>query len=103
MLAPLSTPTDREAPAAAPAISVRGLVKTFGGARALDGISLALPAGELTALIGANGSGKSTLLKILFGIADADAGEVRALGLDPRRDREKLRAVTGYVGQDVAL
>lgn len=103
MLAPSSTPTEPADPAKAPAISVAGLVKTFGGARALDGIGLALPPGELVALIGSNGSGKSTLLKILFGIGNADAGEARVLGLDPRRDREKLRAQTGYVGQDVAL
>jgi ABC-type multidrug transport system ATPase subunit len=87
-----------------PAVRAEGLVKTFGaGVRALDGIELSIPSGELVALVGPNGSGKSTLLGILYGVIAADAGEARVLGLDPRRDRASLRAQAGYGGQETAL
>jgi ABC-type multidrug transport system ATPase subunit len=79
-------------------------VKTFGAeVRALDGITLSIPSGELVALVGPNGSGKSTLFKILYGITVPDAGHARVLGLDPRRDRVSLRAQIGYAEQETAL
>ncbi len=79
-------------------------MKDFGaGVRALDGISLSIPSGELVALVGPNGSGKSTLFKILYGVTAADAGDARVLGLDPRRDRANLRAQIGYAEQETAL
>jgi ABC-2 type transport system ATP-binding protein len=80
------------------------LEKRFGGdVHALRRIDLSLPAGELIALIGANGSGKSTLMKVLAGMLDPDAGAARVFGLDPRRQRTKLRSRVGYVGQDADL
>jgi ABC-2 type transport system ATP-binding protein len=104
MLAPSSTPTEARPSIAVPAVRVEGLVKTFSaGVRALDGITLCIPAGELVALVGPNGSGKSTLLEILYGITAADAGDACVLGLDPRRDYESLRAQVGYAGQETAL
>jgi ABC-2 type transport system ATP-binding protein len=97
MQAPSSTPTDL-------AVRAQGLGKTFpGGVRALDGVSVDVPRGELVAVIGANGSGKSTLLKALFGIVAADEGSVKVLGLDPRRNARRLRSRAGYGGQDAAL
>ncbi|HEX2077924.1 MAG TPA: ABC transporter ATP-binding protein [Longimicrobium sp.] len=96
MPAPSSTPTDA-------AVRAAGLVKAFGGVRALDGIDLTIPAGALVGVIGANGSGKSTLLRILAGITGGDAGTVEVLGRHPRRDRAALRPRTAYVGQDAAL
>ncbi|HEU0053377.1 MAG TPA: ABC transporter ATP-binding protein, partial [Longimicrobium sp.] len=74
-----------------------------GGVRALDGVTLAVPAGALLALVGANGSGKSTLLKLLAGIVAPDAGTIAVLGRDPRRERKALRPRLGYAGQEVAL
>ena len=86
------------------AVHTEGLVKDFGAeVRALDGINLSIPSGELVGLVGSNGSGKSTLLKVLYGITAAEAGDVRVLGLDPRRDRANLRAQLGYAGQETAL
>jgi ABC-2 type transport system ATP-binding protein len=74
-----------------------------GGVLALDAVSFTAGAGELVALVGANGSGKSTLLKLLFGIVRADAGSAEVMGMDPRRDRTRLRAAAGYAGQEAAL
>lgn len=59
-----------------PALSLRGIVKTFPGVRALDGVQLDLYPGQVTALIGENGAGKSTIVKILTGIYQADEGQI---------------------------
>jgi ribose transport system ATP-binding protein len=61
---------------AAPAIRLTGLTKTFGGHRALDDVSLEIPAGTVHGLLGENGSGKSTLIKVLTGVYEPDAGAV---------------------------
>lgn len=58
-------------------LSVRGLSKSFGGARVLKDVDLDIGPGEFVALMGPNGAGKSTLIKILDGLYGADAGEVR--------------------------
>ncbi len=58
----------------------RGLVCTLGGRRVVDGVSLALRAGEWAALVGPNGAGKSTLLQLLAGLRAAEAGELRLQG-----------------------
>ena len=62
------------------AISVSGLVKTFGATRALDGLELAVASGEVHGFLGPNGSGKTTTIRILLGLLRADAGEARLLG-----------------------
>jgi len=54
------------------AISVSALVKTFGDTRALDGLELSVPAGEVHGLLGPNGSGKSTTIRILLGLLRRD-------------------------------
>src|SRR3954470_7633098 len=64
------------APSAPAALSARGVVKSFGGRRILDGSDLELPARARVGLIGANGSGKSTLLRLLAGSDEPDAGAV---------------------------
>ena len=65
---------------AAPRLELDGVVKAFPGARALDGVSLSVAAGEAHALLGENGAGKSTLLSILSGVQRADAGAIRIDG-----------------------
>jgi simple sugar transport system ATP-binding protein len=57
-------------------VRCEGLVKWFGGVRALDGVSLEVRPGEVVALCGDNGAGKSTLVKILSGIHQPDGGEI---------------------------
>ncbi len=60
----------------------RGLVKGFGGVRALDGVDLEVAEGSISAVIGPNGSGKTTLLNVLSGAYRADAGSIMFAGAD---------------------
>src|SRR5213076_880157 len=63
-----------------PVLEVRGLAKTFGGIRAVDGVSFEVREGEILGLIGPNGSGKSTLFNCILGQLAPSAGEVRIDG-----------------------
>jgi ABC-2 type transport system ATP-binding protein len=85
------------------AISVSGLVKTFGRTRALDGLDLTVRTGEVHGFLGPNGAGKSTTIRVLLGLLRADAGEVSLLGGDPWRDVASLHSRLAYVPGDVTL
>jgi ABC-2 type transport system ATP-binding protein len=85
------------------AISVSGLVKTFGATRALDGLDLTVSTGEVHGFLGPNGSGKTTTIRVLLGLLRADAGEVRLLGGDPWHDAVELHRRLAYVPGDVTL
>ncbi len=85
------------------AVSIRGLVKTFGTTVALDGLDLQVRTGEVHGFLGPNGSGKSTTLRILLGLLRADSGEVRLLGGDPWREAATLHRRLAYVPGEVAL
>jgi ABC-2 type transport system ATP-binding protein len=88
-----------------PAVSVRGLVRSYGSVRAVDGVSFEVDAGEVFALLGPNGAGKTTTIEILEGFRERDAGEVRVLGIDPgdRRSGRRLRSQLGVVLQELAV
>ena len=86
-----------------PAIDVTGLVKAFGGFRALDGLDLEVAAGEVHGFLGPNGAGKSTTIRVLLGLLRADAGDARMLGGDPWRDAVALHRRLAYVPGDVNL
>ena len=87
----------------APVFDIRGLVKTFGSTRALDGLDLTVEKGEVHGFLGPNGAGKTTTLRVLLGSVRADAGSATVLGLDPWRDIPTLHAKLAYVPGDVAL
>jgi ABC-2 type transport system ATP-binding protein len=87
----------------ATAISISGLVKTFGPTRALDGLELEVRTGEVHGFLGPNGAGKTTTLRVLLGLLRADAGRAELLGGDPWRDAVALHRRLAYVPGDVAL
>src|SRR6266404_4222992 len=67
-------------PSQAPLVRVEGITKSFGGVRALRGVSLEVRPGEVHALLGENGAGKSTLIKILSGVHAHDGGSIEIAG-----------------------
>ena len=82
------------------AIEAADLVKTYpGDVRALDGLSLSVPAGTIFALLGPNGAGKSTTVRILTTLSRADAGTARVAGHDVVSRAGAVRHVIGCVGQ----
>jgi ABC-2 type transport system ATP-binding protein len=87
----------------ATAISISGLVKTFGPTRALDGLDLEVRTGEVHGFLGPNGAGKTTTIRILLGLLRADAGTARLLGGDPWTDAVVLHRRLAYVPGDVTL
>jgi ABC-2 type transport system ATP-binding protein len=87
----------------ADAISISGLVKTFGTTKALDGLDLTVTTGEVHGFLGPNGSGKTTTIRVLLGLLRADSGEVVLLGGDPWRDTVALHRRLAYVPGEVTL
>jgi ABC-2 type transport system ATP-binding protein len=85
------------------AISVHGLVKTFGRTQALNGLDLTVSRGEVHGFLGPNGAGKTTTIRILLGMLHADAGTVRLLDGDPWKDATTLHRRLAYVPGDVTL
>ncbi len=83
-------------------ISFREIRKAYGDRRVLEGVSLDVAPGRVTALVGPNGSGKTTLMKILLGLARADAGEVHVNG-DPLDATGTYRNAIGYMPQAAAF
>ena len=83
-------------------IEVRDIHKAFGAFKALDGVSLSLPKGELIALLGPSGCGKTTLLRIIAGLESADSGTISLAGQDATSKHVRERQV-GFVFQHYAL
>jgi ABC-2 type transport system ATP-binding protein len=79
------------------AIRAAGLVKSFGAARAIEGVDLVVHDGEVHGLLGPNGAGKTTVLRLLFGLLRADAGSIEVLGRPQSADAPVLDGVAGFV------
>ena len=85
------------------AISIGGLVKTFGSTRALDDLDLTVRTGEVHGFLGPNCAGKTVTIRILLGLLRASSGHVRLLGGDPWQDAVELHRRLAYVPGDVNL
>ena len=85
------------------AIEARGLVKQFGGRRALDGLDLPLPPGAFLSGFGPGGAGKTTLLRGLALLARPTGGELRILGVDALEDPDVLRSRIGLISHKSML
>jgi ABC-2 type transport system ATP-binding protein len=79
------------------AIELHKVSKIYPGKKALDSLSLSVPAGAIFALLGDNGAGKSTTIRILNGLTPPDAGAAQVLGHDAWKDAAALRHRIGYV------
>ncbi len=88
---------------AEPIVSVSRLVKRYGKVEAVRGIDFEIHRGEVFGLLGPNGAGKTTTIEIIEGLRQADAGEVRVCGLDPRRDSDHVKQRIGAQLQSTVL
>lgn len=82
------------------AVTLRGVIKTFGDRRAVDGLDLDIEPGTCVGLLGPNGAGKSTTMKLLTGQCLADSGQIEVLGLSLPEHSKQARGLMGVVPQD---
>jgi phospholipid/cholesterol/gamma-HCH transport system ATP-binding protein len=90
-----------------PKIVIRGLTKSFGPKKVLQGLDLDVPAGRSLVVIGGSGTGKSVLIKCILGLLEADGGSIRVDGTEvvgaSRETMDRLRAKFGMLFQGAAL
>jgi ABC-2 type transport system ATP-binding protein len=79
-------------------VEARGLVKTYGRIRAVDGVDLTVSAGDIYGFLGPNGAGKTTAMRMMLGLLRPDEGEIRLFGRDPQHEiPAALDGVAGFV------
>src|SRR3954447_24686145 len=86
-----------------PAIVADGLVKHFGDVEAVKGVSFEVPEGRVLGLLGPNGAGKTTAVRMLTTLLKPDRGTARVLGVDVRKDPQRVRGSIGLAGQYAAV
>lgn len=84
-------------------ILIEDLTLSYGTQIVLDRLSLAVPAGSITALLGGNGAGKSTTLSALLGFVRAQSGAIAVCGIDPATNPDETRRQVAYLPENVAL
>ena len=84
-------------------IEVNGLTHRFGDKTALDGLTFSVRHGEILGLLGPNGAGKTTTIRLLNGLFNPTAGDLRVLAFDPRVDGHRIRQQTGVLTETPAL
>lgn len=84
-------------------IIISNLTKNFGAVTAIDNLTLNIPSGKMTGIVGPDAAGKTTLLRIIIGLLKSDAGTVETLGLDPAAAKEDLMQQIGYMPQKFGL
>jgi ABC-2 type transport system ATP-binding protein len=85
------------------AFETQGLGRRYGSQWALQGCTLEIPRGTVTALVGPNGAGKTTLLRLAVGLTRPSAGSVRVFGLDPREQAAEALPRVGFLAQEHPL
>ena len=85
------------------ALRIEGLTRDFGSMRAVDGLSLAVPAGTIFGFLGPNGAGKTTTIRMLLGLLEPTAGRAEVLGFDVARHADEVRARTGALLEHTGL
>ena len=85
------------------AITASGLTRHFGSLIAVKDFDLQIPTGSIYGFLGPNGSGKSTTIRMLCGLLTPSSGSASVLGLDTRKDSEKLKQKIGYMTQKFSL
>ena len=85
------------------AIFTKGLVRHFGSVRAVDGVDLAVPRGEIYGFLGPNGAGKTTVIRMLITLLSPTAGEIQVAGYDVVRQPNEVRLRIGAALQEAAL
>ena len=85
------------------AITASGLTRHFGSLIAVKDFDLQIPTGSIYGFLGPNGSGKSTVIRMLCGLLTPSSGSASVLGLDTRRESEKLKQKIGYMTQKFSL
>ena len=83
-------------------VEVRSLCKNYGSVRAVDGISFDVKDNEIFCMVGPNGAGKTTTIECIEGLRKPDSGEIRVLGLEPYREKEKLYQLIGVQLQETS-
>ena len=78
-------------------IEIKGLTKKYGSFTAVDAIDLQVPAGQLFGFLGPNGAGKTTTLRMIAGILQPTAGQVKIGGIDIAKDPSGAKAIMGFI------
>ncbi len=86
-----------------PAVTITGLTRRFGGAPAVDDVTLHVDEHEVFGIVGPDGAGKSTLMRLAVGVLAPDAGSVTVAGHDVHRQRNTARLKLGYMSQTFSL
>src|SRR4051812_44058101 len=84
-------------------IEVSDITKRYDDRAAVDGVSFTVEEGEIFGILGPNGAGKTTTIESIAGLRAPDRGSINVLGLEPRRDRERLRTLVGVQLQESEL
>src|SRR5262245_47294556 len=84
-------------------IEAGGLVKSFGPLKAVDGITLEVPRGEVLGFLGPNGAGKSTTMRLVTGFLEPDAGWARIAGFDVQERAVEAKRRLGYLPEGAPL
>ena len=84
-------------------IKIENLVKSYGGIKAVNGVSFEIGKGEMFGLVGPDGAGKTTTIRILCGLLMPDSGNVEILGMNIKTDRNAIQDQVGYLSQKFSL